>query len=68
MTTTVTIAANHGWPVDVEFIPVRANAPDGAYPVEPRKQRIPAGETLVTCVHSGQDIRVTEIQPDEIEG
>ncbi|SMD18605.1 hypothetical protein [Rhizobium sp. RU36D] len=59
MTTTVTIKANHGWPVDV-----KAYHPDGS-PIETSGGRVPAGETRDFHVHSGQDLFVHEVQPDE---
>lgn len=59
MTTTVTVKANHGWPVDVAAIST------GPYPVAP-KARVPAGATLDFYVHSGQDLLVHEVQPSEL--
>jgi hypothetical protein len=66
MTTEVIIKANHGWPVDVTYIGVRENGFDGAHPIAPRIVRIKPGDVLHTCVHSGQDLRITEVQPTEI--
>lgn len=58
MTTQVIIKATHGWPVRV--IPLSA---DGSFvgPV----QTVDAGAELSTCVHSGQDLLIHEIQPAE---
>lgn len=59
MTTTVTIKANHGWPVRVE----RVN-PDTEESIgEP--YIVKAGDEFVTSVHSGSDLRIHEIQPNE---
>lgn len=58
MTTKVTVHANHGWPVDVTM--VRDSAP--AFPT----QRVAAGDTREFYVHSGQDLLIHEVQPDEI--
>lgn len=60
MTTKVTVAANHGWPVDVTPLAI-GNVQVGG------KTRVPAGETRDFYVHSGQDLLVHEVQPAEIE-
>lgn len=60
MTTTVTVHANHGWPVDVTPVPIGGSA------VGP-KHRVAAGETQQFCVHSGQDLLIHEVQPAEAE-
>lgn len=61
MTTTVKVEANHGWPVRVRTI-------------DPASKRqlhgdliIPAGETRNCYVHSGCDLEIHEIQPEEID-
>ena len=59
MTTTVTVKALHGWPVDVT--PVALN---GAL-VGP-KQRVSKGATRDFSVHSGQDLLIHEVQPSEL--
>lgn len=59
MTTTITVKANHGWPVDI-----KAYRPDGS-PIETYGGRVPAGETRDFIVHSSQDLFVHEVQPDE---
>ncbi|MGV8987634.1 MAG: hypothetical protein ACOH2H_15290 [Cypionkella sp.] len=59
MTTKVTVAANHGWPVDVTPISV------GGAAVGP-KQRVAADEVRDFCVHSGQDLLIHEVQSGEI--
>ena len=59
MTTTVTIKALHGWPVDVT--PVST----GPHAVGP-KSRVPAGQARDYVVHSGQDLLIHEVQPGEL--
>ncbi|WP_406853501.1 hypothetical protein ABEG18_13090 [Alsobacter sp. KACC 23698] len=66
MTTTVVVKANHGWPVDVTTIPVGANGPAGIHPLEGSTARVAAGEERSFYVHSGQDLRIHEVQPDEV--
>lgn len=58
MTTTVTVHANHGWPVDVIQLPVGQSLPGWA-------QRVAPGETREFSVHSGADLRIHEVQPGE---
>lgn len=58
MTTTVTVKANHGWPVRVTPAAI-----DDSYVGEP--QIVPAGEERDFYVHSGQDLVIHEIQPGE---
>lgn len=60
MTTTVTVKANHGWPVDVT--PKSIN---GA--VVGARTRVPAGATRDFIVNSGQDLLIHEVQPGEVE-
>lgn len=60
MTTTVTVKANHGWPVDVKGIDPHTGEPIKAY-----AGRVEAGETRDFICHSAMDLRVHEIQPDE---
>lgn len=62
MTTKVTVEANHGWPVDVEFIPVNGGSKAGCSP----DTRVPAGEKHDFYITSSQDIRVHEVQPSEL--
>lgn len=57
MTTTVTVKANHGWPVDVTAI----NGDNES------TTRVPAGETKDFIVFDGQDLRVHEVQPRELD-
>ena len=52
MTTKVTIEANHGWAVDVEVIPAG------------NVTRVQPGATMSFYVYSGQDLRISEVQPD----
>lgn len=63
MTTKVTVEANHGWPVRVIAIDPRTNEPIGAG----TGSVVPADGAMTFYVHSRQDLRVHEIQPDEIE-
>lgn len=59
MTTTIKVEANHGWPVDVTPIS------RGGHPVA-GVRRVPAGETQMFVVHSGQDLLVSEVQPSAV--
>lgn len=59
MTTTVTVKANHGWAVAVMQVdPKTAEAIGLPQTVEPGTER-------TFCVHSGADLHVHEVQPDE---
>lgn len=58
MTTTVEIKANHGWPVRVT-----QKHPETGEVIW--TQRVKAGATLSTCVHSTADMHIHEIQPGE---
>ena len=59
MTTKVEIFAGHGWPVDVTPI----SRPDG---VKGATTRIAAGAHGMAYVHSGSDLLIREVQPDEL--
>lgn len=59
MTTTVIVKANHGWPVDVT--PITASGENGP------KSRVSAGAEATFYVYDGQDLRIHEVQPREIE-
>lgn len=59
MTTTITVQANHGWPVDVTV--VDPNGDEGA------TTRVPANVNRDFVVHSTQDLYIHEVQPGEIE-
>lgn len=59
MTTKVEIFAGHGWPVDVTPI----SRPDG---VKGPTTRIAAGAHGVAYVHSGADLLIREVQPEEL--
>ena len=59
MTTEVRVFAGHGWPVDVTAI----SRPDG---VKGPATRIAAGTHGTAYVHSGQDLLIREVQPDEL--
>lgn len=58
MTTEVKVFANHGWPVDVLPISINGQAVG-------EEVRVPAGEIGHFCVHSGQDLLIHEVQPNE---
>lgn len=60
MTTTVKVAANHGWPVDVTPMSRNGGAVAG-------KQRVPAGETRDFYVHNRQDLMIREVQRGDDE-
>lgn len=59
MTTKVEVFAGHGWPVDVTPI----SRPDG---VKGSTTRIAAGTHGVAYVHSGADLLIREVQPEEL--
>ncbi|WP_296585716.1 DUF2829 domain-containing protein [Xanthobacter sp.] len=61
MTTSVVVKANHGWPVKVTKLDPKIGAPLEFLieMVEPNTER------TVYC-HSGQDLLVHEVQPDEV--
>lgn len=61
MTTTVTVKANHGWPVRVEGRDTRSGAKIEAY-----QHHVEAGETREFICHSSMDLHIHEIQPDEM--
>lgn len=61
MTTTITVKANHGWPVDVH-----GYGPDGT-PFANYGGRVAAGETQDFFCHSGMDLRIHEVQPAEAD-
>lgn len=60
MTTTVVVKANHGWPVDVTSKDPKTG--DVAW-----TQRVDAGAELQFSAHSGGDLLIHEVQPDEIK-
>lgn len=60
MTTTVEIKANHGWPVDIHYIDPKTGEIQTT-------TRLPAGTHKIDYVHSGRDMYIHEVQPDEIE-
>lgn len=62
MTTRVIVAAMHGWPVDVTPVTVGC----AVIPVGDTA-RVPSGEEREFYVHSGQDLLIHEVQPDEME-
>lgn len=61
MTTTITVKANHGWPVDVHGF-----GPDGT-PFGNYGGRVAAGETQDFHCHSHMDLRIHEVQPSELD-
>ncbi|OYX15371.1 MAG: hypothetical protein B7Z15_00850 [Rhizobiales bacterium 32-66-8] len=62
MTTTVVVKASHGWPVDVTPKDPKTGAPLQSYPTV----RVPPNEERAVYVHSGMDLHIHEVQPDEI--
>lgn len=59
MTTTITVKANHGWPVRVTQID-----PTTGTAISPA-QVVPANTERDFVVHSSADLKVHEIQPGE---
>ena len=59
MTTRVTVEANHGWPVKVQFI-----NPKTGNTVGPERIVPPAAKEEF-YIHSTMDLRVHEVQPGE---
>ena len=59
MTTRVTVEANHGWPVKVQFI-----NPKTGNTVGPERIVPPAAQEEF-YIHSTMDLRVHEVQPNE---
>lgn len=62
MTTTVTVKANHGWPVKVTALDPRTDEE-----IRTSGGIVEAGDTREFYIHDGMDIRVHEIQPNEQE-
>ncbi len=60
MTTSVAVKALHGWPVDVTARDPRTG--DAAW-----TRRVERGTEQTFAVHSGADLVIHEVQPDEIE-
>ena len=59
MTTRVTVEANHGWPVKVQFV-----NPKTGNPVGPERIVPPAAKEEF-YIHSTMDLRIHEVQPNE---
>jgi hypothetical protein len=59
MTTTVVVKANHGWPVDVTTLTPKLGDAGSTVRVEPDTER-------TFYVHSGADLHIHEVQPDEV--
>ena len=60
MTSTVVVKVNHGRPVDVTPTVPKTGIPLTAYAFH-----LAAGDEVSLVVHSGQDLLVHEVQPDE---
>jgi hypothetical protein len=63
MTTKVTVEANHGWPVDVTTLD---KDQEGNW-TETGKTRVPANEKRDFYIHSHRDLKIHEVQPEEIK-
>jgi hypothetical protein len=63
MTTTVTVKANHGWPVRVTHID---RSPDGQ--TRETISRVEPGMEGVHAIWDGRDLLIHEIQPHEENG
>ncbi|WP_454917264.1 DUF2829 domain-containing protein [Xanthobacter sediminis] len=61
MTTNVVVKANHGWPVKVTKLDPETGAPLD-YPAEV----VEANTERTVCCHSGMDLLIHEIQPNEM--
>ncbi|MBN9033711.1 MAG: hypothetical protein J0I23_28345 [Rhizobiales bacterium] len=61
MTTTITVKAGHGWPVRVQGIDPHTSEDIPMY-----SGLVAAGETRDFICHSAMDLRIHEIQPDEV--
>ena len=62
MTTTITVKANHGWPVDVAGF-----HPETGEKIQSYGGRVPAGATQDFICHSSMDLKIHEVQPAEIK-
>jgi hypothetical protein len=60
MTSTVVVKANHGRPIDVTVV-----FPKTGIPWIANAFHVAAGDEMTLVVHSGQDLLVHEVQPDE---
>lgn len=60
MTTTVIVKANHGWPVRVTPVD-----PNTTMELPTQEVIVPRNEERTFHVHSGQDLHIHEIQPEE---
>lgn len=61
MTTNVVVKANHGWPVKVGKLDPKTGEPLKHYPAEVVEANT---ERTVYC-HSGMDLLIHEVQPEE---
>ncbi len=59
MTTTVKVEANHGWPVDVTPVNPKTGELSAVQRVEKNTER-------TFYVHSGMDLLIHEVQPEEL--
>lgn len=59
MTTEVVVKANHGWPVTVMQVDPKTAEAIGL------PQTVEAGSERTFHIHSGADLHVHEVQPDE---
>lgn len=62
MTTNIVVKANHGWPVKVSKLDPKTGAPLEHYSAEV----VEANTERTICCHSGMDLLVHEVQPDEV--
>ena len=60
MTTRITVEANHGWPVRVDFIELETGRAN-----HQRQVIVPPAAKEEFYVHSGVDLRIHEVQPNE---
>lgn len=61
MTTKVTVEAHAGWPVQIDGInPKTGEKANWHHP------RVEPGQTMTVYVHSTMDLRIHEVQPDEV--
>jgi len=61
MTTNIVVKANHGWPVKVTRLDPKTGKVLEVYPPEV----VEANTERTICCHSGADLLVHEVQPDE---
>lgn len=59
MTTRVTVEANHGWPVKVQFVNPKTGGAVGP------ERIVPPAAKEEFYIHSTMDLRIHEVQPGE---